>query len=104
VQPFTYTAAGTLVSLGAVPGSATTPQVTGLLYQQGNGTIHLYQWIVGVHSEYQLTKRLRVFGSFFFLNQTASAQGNLAVNLSNSNLNSARFDLGLHYEFDPIHL
>jgi hypothetical protein len=104
VQPFQYTATGSLVSAGLVPASAQTPQVTGLFYQQGNGTIHLYQWIVGVHSEYQLTKRLRVFGSFFFLNQTASSQGNLAINLSNSNINSARFDLGLHYEFDPIHL
>jgi hypothetical protein len=103
VKPFQYTAQGSFVP-NLVPASAQTPEIVGLLFQQGAGTINIYQWVVSLHSDYALTKRLKIFGNFFFLNQTASESGPQQFNLSGLNINSARVDLGFHYEFDPIHL
>jgi hypothetical protein len=103
VKPFQYTAQGPFVP-SLVPASAETPEIVGFLFQQGAGTINIYQWVVSLHSEYALTKRLKIFGNFFFVNQTASEQGPQQLNLSGLNINTTRIDLGFHYEFDPIHL
>src|SRR5271157_131229 len=99
ILPFQYTATGPL----AIPPSAQTPQIVGVLVQQQKSTINIYQWIIGLHSDYKITKRLSVFGNFFYLNQSSGQQGGQGLNLSNLNLNSTRIDLGFHYEFDPIH-
>jgi hypothetical protein len=101
VQPFPYS--GFTLSGVALPNGH-TPQAAGLLVLQQKATINVYQWILGLHSEYKLTKRLSVFGNVFFLNQSSSQQGGTTLNLSNLNYDSARVDLGFHYEFDPIHL
>ncbi|HTF35774.1 MAG TPA: hypothetical protein VK714_18975, partial [Myxococcota bacterium] len=84
--------------------NATTPQVVGVLLQQQKTTINVYQVIIGLHSEYKLTKRLSVFGNFFYLNQSSSQNGGQGLNLSSLNYDATRIDLGFHYEFDSIHL
>ena len=81
-----------------------TPQVVRVIVQQQKSTINVYQWIIGLHSEYKITKRLSVFGNFFYLNQSSSQNGGQGLNLSSLNYDSTRIDLGFHYEFDPIHL
>ena len=79
-------------------------RAAGVIFQQQNNTINVYQWVVGLHSDYKLTKRLSIFGNFFYLNQTSSQQGGAPLNLSSLNYDATRIDLGFHYEFDPIHL
>jgi len=87
-----------------LPVSTQTPKVTSVVVQQQRSTINVYQVIIGLHSQYRLTKRLSVFSNVFFLNQNSSAQGGQGLNLSNLNYNATRIDLGFHYEFDPIYL
>jgi hypothetical protein len=87
------------------PTGATQPVVVkSVVVQQANSTLNVYQFIIGLHSEYKITKRLKVFGNVFFLNQTSAQQGGQAFNLSSLDYNATRIDLGFHYEFDPIHL
>jgi|GEM_PF-4299934 len=101
VQPFPYSG----FTLNPVtPINTHTPQAAGIIAVQQRGTINVYQWVVGLHSDYRLTKRLSLFGNFFYLNQSSSQQGGQGLNLSNLDYNATRIDLGFHYEFDPIHL
>jgi hypothetical protein len=88
------------------PGPTTPPvtEAAGILLTPQSGTINVYQWIIGLHSDYKVTKRLSVFGNFYFLNQSSSQQGLQGFNLSSLNYDATRIDVGLHYEFDPIYL
>jgi len=80
-----------------------TPQIDGVVFQQQSSNINIYQWAVGTHVSYQISKRASVFANFFYLNQTGSSSSSL---FSSTGLRfiETRVDLGFHYEFDPIHL
>jgi hypothetical protein len=79
-------------------------KITGVAFEQQSNNINVYQWIIGAHVDYKVTKRLSTFANFFYLNQTGSGPTSAAFNASNLALTDTRIDLGLHYEFDPIHL
>jgi len=80
-----------------------TPQVDGVVFQQQSSNINIYQWAVGTHVSYQISKRASVFANFFYLHQTGSSSSSL-FSTAGFAYTDTRVDLGFHYEFDPIHL
>jgi len=102
IQSFPYKING-VQQRGCLSNPCATPQVTQVVFQQQSSNINIYQWIIGAHVNYQITKRASVFANFFYLNQTGSSSSTF-ISTSGLGLTDTRVDLGFHYEFDPIHL